>query len=59
MDGGEPLVLPLLQPLLLFFFQGLGNFSIHSIEVDTGGISVEVLGCELDASTPPGEDVAV
>ncbi|KAI6077531.1 L-fucose kinase [Aix galericulata] len=39
--------------------EGLGNFSIHSIEVDTGGISVEVLGCELDASAPPGEDVAV
>lgn len=52
-------MLPLLQPLLLFFFQGLGNFSIHSIEVDTGGISVEVLGCELDANAPPGEDVAV
>ncbi|NXR14113.1 FUK kinase, partial [Semnornis frantzii] len=28
--------------------QGLGNFSIHSIEVDTGGFSVEVVGCELE-----------
>ncbi|NXP04191.1 FUK kinase, partial [Thinocorus orbignyianus] len=26
--------------------QGLGNFSIHSIEVDTGGFSVEVVGCD-------------
>ncbi|XP_035193004.1 L-fucose kinase isoform X1 [Oxyura jamaicensis] len=39
--------------------EGLGNFSIHSIEVDTGGVSVEVVGCELDGSAPPGEDVAV
>uniref|UniRef100_A0A8B9ZK13 Fucose kinase n=1 Tax=Anas platyrhynchos TaxID=8839 RepID=A0A8B9ZK13_ANAPL len=29
------------------------------VGLDTGGISVEVLGCELDASAPPGEDVAV
>ncbi|NXS61648.1 FUK kinase, partial [Brachypteracias leptosomus] len=27
--------------------QGLGNFSIHSIEVDTDGFSVEVVGCDL------------
>ncbi|KFP19644.1 L-fucose kinase, partial [Egretta garzetta] len=26
--------------------EGLGNFSIHSIEVDMGGFSVEVVGCE-------------
>ncbi|XP_035399516.1 L-fucose kinase [Cygnus atratus] len=39
--------------------EGLGNFSIHSIEVDTGGVSVEVVGCELDGSAPLGEDVAV
>ncbi|NXK68312.1 FUK kinase, partial [Sylvietta virens] len=26
--------------------EGLGNFSIHSIEVDTGGFSVEVMGCD-------------
>ncbi|XP_066860811.1 L-fucose kinase isoform X2 [Anser cygnoides] len=39
--------------------EGLGNFSIHSIEVDTGGVSVEVVGCELDGSAPPGEDAAV
>ncbi|NWI64307.1 FUK kinase, partial [Todus mexicanus] len=26
--------------------KGLGNFSIHSIEVDTGGFSVEVVGCD-------------
>ncbi|NWY90532.1 FUK kinase, partial [Loxia curvirostra] len=26
--------------------EGLGNFSIHSIEVDTGGFSVEVVGCD-------------
>ncbi|NWY72784.1 FUK kinase, partial [Erithacus rubecula] len=28
--------------------EGLGNFSIHSIEVDTGGFSVEVVGCDTD-----------
>ncbi|NWU95973.1 FUK kinase, partial [Upupa epops] len=27
--------------------EGLGNFSIHSVEVDTGGFSVEVVGCNL------------
>ncbi|NWW92499.1 FUK kinase, partial [Rhynochetos jubatus] len=27
--------------------EGLGNFSIHSVEVDTGGFSVEVVGCDL------------
>ncbi|NWS76184.1 FUK kinase, partial [Crotophaga sulcirostris] len=27
--------------------EGLGNFSIHSIEVDTSGFSVEVVGCNL------------
>ncbi|NXI71651.1 FUK kinase, partial [Anseranas semipalmata] len=26
--------------------EGLGNFSIHSIEVDTGGFAVEVVGCD-------------
>ncbi|NXJ83259.1 FUK kinase, partial [Trogon melanurus] len=26
--------------------EGLGNFSIHSIEVDIGGFSVEVVGCD-------------
>ncbi|XP_064016610.1 L-fucose kinase isoform X5 [Pogoniulus pusillus] len=39
--------------------QGLGNFSIHSIQVDTGGFSVEVLGCEPEDSTHLGEDRAV
>ncbi|NWR80720.1 FUK kinase, partial [Centropus unirufus] len=27
--------------------EGLGNFSIHSVEVDTAGFSVEVMGCTL------------
>ncbi|NWV73825.1 FUK kinase, partial [Dasyornis broadbenti] len=27
--------------------EGLGNFSIHSIEVDTGGFSMEVVGCDM------------
>ncbi|NXT74836.1 FUK kinase, partial [Zapornia atra] len=26
--------------------EGLGNFSIHNIEVDMGGLSVEVVGCD-------------
>nr|XP_009937262.1 PREDICTED: LOW QUALITY PROTEIN: L-fucose kinase [Opisthocomus hoazin] len=39
--------------------EGLGNFSIHSIEVDMGGFSVEVVGCELEDGARPGGDVAV
>ncbi|XP_054054964.1 L-fucose kinase isoform X2 [Rissa tridactyla] len=39
--------------------QGLGNFSIHSIEVDTGGFSVEVVGCDPKDGAHPREDVAV
>ncbi|XP_030313845.1 L-fucose kinase [Calypte anna] len=39
--------------------KGLGNFSIHSIEVDTGGFSVEVVGHHLKDSSPPKEDMAV
>ncbi|XP_068267235.1 L-fucose kinase isoform X3 [Nyctibius grandis] len=39
--------------------EGLGNFSIHSIEVDTGGFSVEVVGCDPKDGAHPGEDVAV
>ncbi|XP_058702137.1 L-fucose kinase isoform X2 [Poecile atricapillus] len=39
--------------------EGLGNFSIHSIEVDTGGFSVEVLGCDTKDSAHPGGDRAV
>ncbi|NWS25046.1 FUK kinase, partial [Polioptila caerulea] len=27
--------------------EGLGNFSIHNIEVDTGGFSVELVGCDM------------
>ncbi|XP_068022726.1 LOW QUALITY PROTEIN: L-fucose kinase [Melanerpes formicivorus] len=36
--------------------QGLGNFSIHSIEVDTAGFSVEVVGCDPEDSAQLGED---
>ncbi|XP_064526745.1 L-fucose kinase isoform X1 [Pseudopipra pipra] len=39
--------------------EGLGNFSIHSIEVDTGGFSVEVVGCDTKDGAHPGEDRAV
>ncbi|XP_064243132.1 L-fucose kinase isoform X2 [Passer domesticus] len=39
--------------------EGLGNFSIHSIEVDTGGFSVEVVGCDTKDSAQPGGDRAV
>ncbi|XP_029821347.1 L-fucose kinase [Manacus vitellinus] len=39
--------------------EGLGNFSIHSIEVDTGGFSVEVVGCDTKDGARPGEDRAV
>uniref|UniRef100_U3JY51 Fucose kinase n=1 Tax=Ficedula albicollis TaxID=59894 RepID=U3JY51_FICAL len=35
--------------------EGLGNFSIHSIEVDTGGFSVEVVGCDMDSAHPGGD----
>ncbi|NXK82762.1 FUK kinase, partial [Amazona guildingii] len=28
--------------------EGLGNFSIHSVEVDTGGFSVKVVGCDAE-----------
>ncbi|NWH66112.1 FUK kinase, partial [Geococcyx californianus] len=31
---------------ILAQIEGLGNFSIHSIEVDMGGFSVEVVGCD-------------
>ncbi|NWX19054.1 FUK kinase, partial [Aegotheles bennettii] len=31
---------------ILAKMEGLGNFSIHSVEVDTGGFSVEVVGCD-------------
>uniref|UniRef100_A0A663MMZ1 Fucose kinase n=1 Tax=Athene cunicularia TaxID=194338 RepID=A0A663MMZ1_ATHCN len=39
--------------------EGLGNFSIHSIEVDTDGFSVEVVGCDQKDSAHPGEGRAV
>ncbi|KAM6063869.1 L-fucose kinase isoform 6-T7 [Theristicus caerulescens] len=39
--------------------EGLGNFSIHSIEVDTGGFAVEVMGCDPKDGAHPREDVAV
>uniref|UniRef100_A0A669R9C9 L-fucose kinase n=1 Tax=Phasianus colchicus TaxID=9054 RepID=A0A669R9C9_PHACC len=39
--------------------EGLGNFSIHSIEVDTGGFSMEVVGCDPNSNTHPGEDMAM
>ncbi|XP_069724779.1 L-fucose kinase isoform X1 [Phaenicophaeus curvirostris] len=39
--------------------EGLGNFSIHSVEVDTGGFSVEVMGCNPKEDAHPGQDVAV
>ncbi|XP_075017051.1 L-fucose kinase isoform X1 [Calonectris borealis] len=39
--------------------EGLGNFSIHSIEVDTGGFSVEVVGCDPKGGAHPRGDVAV
>ncbi|XP_032557408.1 L-fucose kinase [Chiroxiphia lanceolata] len=41
---------------LLAGTEGLGNFSIHSIEVDTGGFSVEVVGCDTKDGAHPGED---
>lgn len=39
------------------FLQGLGNFSIHSVEVDTVGFKTQLLGddlqcLELEASQP-------
>ncbi|XP_068883039.1 L-fucose kinase isoform X2 [Aphelocoma coerulescens] len=39
--------------------EGLGNFSIHSIEVDTGGFSVEVVECDMKDGAHPGGDRAV
>ncbi|XP_065497150.1 L-fucose kinase isoform X2 [Caloenas nicobarica] len=39
--------------------EGLGNFSIHSIEVDMGGFSVDVVGCDLKDGAHSREDVAV
>ncbi|OXB74073.1 UNVERIFIED_CONTAM: hypothetical protein H355_003136 [Colinus virginianus] len=39
--------------------EGLGNFSIHSIEVDKGGFSMEVVGCDPKSSAHPGEDMAM
>ncbi|KAM8983394.1 L-fucose kinase [Ara ararauna] len=39
--------------------EGLGNFSIHSVEVDTGGFSVKVVGCDTEDSACPGEHTAV
>ncbi|XP_041883300.1 L-fucose kinase isoform X7 [Corvus kubaryi] len=39
--------------------EGLGNFSIHSIEVDTGGFSVEVVECGMKDGAHPGGDRAV
>ncbi|KAM6123499.1 L-fucose kinase [Phoenicopterus ruber ruber] len=39
--------------------EGLGNFSIHSIEVDTDGFSLEVVGCDAKDGAHPGEDVVV
>ncbi|OXB54282.1 hypothetical protein ASZ78_002909 [Callipepla squamata] len=39
--------------------EGLGNFSIHSIEVDKGGFSMEVVGCDPNSSAYPGEDMAM
>ncbi|XP_068812257.1 L-fucose kinase isoform X2 [Struthio camelus] len=39
--------------------EGLGNFSIHSIKVDTGGFSVEVGGSDPKGSAHPGEDMAL
>ncbi|XP_030367935.1 L-fucose kinase isoform X3 [Strigops habroptila] len=39
--------------------EGLGNFSIHSVEVDTGGFSVKVVGCDTEDGACPKEDVAV
>ncbi|XP_017596507.1 PREDICTED: L-fucose kinase isoform X3 [Corvus brachyrhynchos] len=39
--------------------KGLGNFSIHSIEVDTGGFSVEVVECGMKDGAHPGGDRAV
>ncbi|XP_009953026.1 PREDICTED: L-fucose kinase-like, partial [Leptosomus discolor] len=38
--------------------EGLGNFSIHSIQVDTGGFSVEVLGRDVKDVAHPREDMA-
>ncbi|XP_039414564.1 L-fucose kinase isoform X5 [Corvus cornix cornix] len=39
--------------------KGLGNFSIHSIKVDTGGFSVEVVECGMKDGAHPGGDRAV
>ncbi|XP_065519301.1 L-fucose kinase isoform X2 [Lathamus discolor] len=39
--------------------EGLGNFSIHSVEVDTGGFSVKVVGCDTEDGACPGEHMAV
>ncbi|RLW01216.1 hypothetical protein DV515_00008186 [Chloebia gouldiae] len=39
--------------------EGLGNFSIHSIEVDMSGFSVEVVGCDTKDGAHPGGDRAV
>lgn len=56
---GEGVLCWLLPQSVTLFFQGLGNFSIHSIEVDTGGFSVEVVGCDIKDSAHPGGDRAV
>lgn len=39
--------------------EGLGNFSVHSIEVDMGGFPVDVVGCDLKDGAHSREDVAV
>ncbi|XP_061863237.1 L-fucose kinase isoform X2 [Colius striatus] len=39
--------------------EGLGNFSIHSIEVDTKGFTVEVVECDMKAGAGPGGDMAL
>ncbi|XP_062442094.1 L-fucose kinase [Rhea pennata] len=39
--------------------EGLDNFSIHSIEVDAGGFSVEVEGSDPEGSAHPGEDASM
>ncbi|XP_010019915.1 PREDICTED: L-fucose kinase, partial [Nestor notabilis] len=43
---------------ILAKIEGLDNFSIHSVEVDTGGFSVEVVGCDTEDGACPKEDVA-
>ncbi|XP_030907750.2 L-fucose kinase isoform X4 [Melopsittacus undulatus] len=39
--------------------EGLGNFSIHSIKVDTSGFSVKVVGCDTEDCAWPREHMAV